>query len=170
MNNAKQLLESVKMTDNYTSEIFYEIDLLGRDDLVSTLVEISAVNSDEFLKINETLTRIGFANRQKKELTQTCHILHKKGRYFIVHYKEMQAMDEAQTEMVSDDYTRRNYIGKLLESWNLVKIINNEVIYAIVEEAPINVYILPYKDKKNWKLLKNYTMGSIKEYTTNGNK
>lgn len=166
----QKLLETVKSYDEVTNEIFYEIDLLSRDELVTTLVEIQPIDSDTFLKVKESMTRVGFGNRSKKELHQICHILHKKGRYFVVHYREMQAMDAMETEMSPDDYLRRNHIAKLLQTWNLIKIINNDIMLAVVEDTPISVYVLPFKEKSEWKLKQKYVMGTIKEYTNNGNK
>lgn len=169
-NMANKLLATIKRQDPITQEVYYEIDLLTRNDLVKTFIEIETVTTDDFLKINETLTRIGIANRTNKELNRTCHLLHKKGKYYIVHFLEMFGIDSKQTEMTVDDYIRRNHIAKLLESWNLIKIINKDVMYSEVEDAPINVYVLPFKDKKDWTLNSKYVMGTIKEYIKEGNK
>jgi hypothetical protein len=166
----KRLLESVQVRDNTTNEVYYEIDRLERDELVSTFVEINPIGSDDFLKVKETLTRVGIANRVKKEIYQSCHVLHKKGHYFIVLFKEMFAIDGRETEMTEDDYIRRNYIAKLLENWGLIKIINTDIMYKVVEELPISVYVLPYKDKKQWQLKPKYQIGTIKEGNKNGNK
>ena len=169
-NMANKLLATIKRQDPITQEVYYEIDLLTRNDLVKTFIEIETVTTDDFLKINETLTRIGIANRTNKELNRTCHLLHKKGKYYIVHFLEMFGIDSKQTEMTVDDYIRRNHIAKLLESWNLIKIINKDVMYSEVEDAPINVYVLPFKEKKDWTLNSKYVMGTIKEYIKEGNK
>lgn len=167
---ANKLLESVKATDIVTGEDYYEIDLLSRDELLTTFIEIETVTTDDFLKIKETLSRVGIANRAKKELHSTCLLLHKKSKYYIVHFLELYGLDSSQTEMTKDDYVRRNHIAKLLESWNLIKIINRDIMYSLVEDALINVYVLPYKDKKDWKLNQKYDIGTIKNYVKEGNK
>ena len=92
-NMANKLLATIKRQDPITQEVYYEIDLLTRNDLVKTFIEIETVTTDDFLKINETLTRIGIANRTNKELNRTCHLLHKKGKYYIVHFLEMFGID-----------------------------------------------------------------------------
>jgi hypothetical protein len=166
----KELLESIKYRDEISNEVYYELDRLERDDLVTTLVEIEPVNSDEFLKIKESLTRIGIANRTKKELYQTCLLLHKKGRYFIVHFKELFSMDGRETEIYEDDYIRRNHICKLLEQWGLIKIVNRDIMYEVVKDIPISVYVLPYKEKSNWKLITKYAIGTVKNYIPQGNR
>jgi hypothetical protein len=166
----KELLESIRYKDEISNESYYELDRLERDDLVTTLVEIEPVNSDEFLKIKESLTRIGIANRTKKELYQTCLLLHKKGRYFIVHFKELFSMDGRETEIYEDDYVRRNHICKLLEQWGLIKIVNRDIMYAVVQDIPISVYVLPFKEKATWKLIPKYAIGTVKKYIPNGNK
>lgn len=167
---AKKLLDAVRVKDEVTNEIFYEIDLISRDELITTFIEIQSVTTDEFLKIKETLTRIGIANRTKKELYASCHLLHKKGKYYITHFKELFGIDAEQTEMLEDDYIRRNHIAKLLESWGLIKILNYDTMYCVVADSPINVYVLPYKDKVNWTLKSKYTIGTIKKYNQEGNK
>lgn len=167
---ANKLLESVKAIDDTTGEIYYEIDLLSRDELLTTFIEIEAVTTDDFLKIKETLSRVGIANRKKKELYSSCLLLHKKSKYYIVHFLELYGLDSTQTEMSLDDYARRNHIAKLLESWNLIKIINRDIMYSLIEEVPINVFVLPYKDKKDWKLIAKYDIGTIKTYIKEGNK
>lgn len=167
---ANKLLDSVRAKDDVTGEIYYEIDLLSRDDLIQTFVEIEAVTTDDFLKIKETLSRVGIANRKKKELHPSCLILHKKGKYYITHFLELYGLDAKETEMTLDDYARRNHIAKLLESWNLIKIANRDIMYSVIEETPINVYVLPFKDKKDWKICNKYNIGEIKEYIKEGNK
>jgi hypothetical protein len=166
----KELLESIRYQDEISNEYYFELDRLERDELVTTLVEIEPVNSDEFLKIKESLTRIGIANRTKKELFQTCLVLHKKGRYFIVHFKELFSMDGRETEIFETDYIRRNHICKLLEQWGLIKIVNKSNMFAVVEDVPISVYVLPFKDKASWKLIPKYAIGTVKNYIPNGNR
>ena len=145
---------------------YYKLDLLERDDLLKTFIEIDVLDNDAFLKVAETLKRCGISNRIKKELYQTCSVLHKKGRYYIVMFKEMYGLDSQETEMSEDDYLRRNHIANLLVKWGLIKIINPEVMYAVVENKPISVFVLSYKDKKDWKLISKYNMGGIKRTNT----
>ena len=140
---------------------YWQLDRLDRDELVQTFVEIETINTDAFLKIKETLQRIGIANRDKKTLYQSCMLLHKKGRFYICHFKELFAMDAKYTEIFQDDYLRRNHIAKLLETWNLITIKNKNVISGHCGESPINVYVLPYKDRVTWNLQAKYTIGTI---------
>lgn len=140
---------------------YWQLDKLDRDELVQTFVEIDTIDTDNFLKIKETLQRIGIANRDKKTLYQSCMLLHKKGRFYICHFKELFAMDAKYTEIYQDDYLRRNHIAKLLESWNLVKIKNKHVIDKHCGETPINVYVLPHKERKMWDLQAKYTIGTV---------
>ena len=170
MNVLMKRLESVKFV-NDNDEILYEIDRLDKEDLIESLVEVKLKEPDDFLKIKETLTRVGIGNRAKKELYASCLILHKKGKYYITHFKEMFAMDGRETEMYLDDYQRRNHIVKLLESWGLLEIVNVEMMKNIPNsEQIINVYILPFKEKKEWKTIQKYAIGEMKEVGKNGNK
>ena len=165
----KKLLSNV--LDEDEDGKYYKLDLLEREDLLKTFIEVDKLNNDEFLKICESLTRVGIANRTKKEIYQTCSLLHKKGKYYVVMFKEMYALDNCEVEMTEDDYLRRNHIANLLVKWGLIKIINPEVMYAVVENTPISVYVLSYKDKKDWKLISKYNMGTIKKNDTkDGNK
>ena len=125
-------------------------------------VEILLLNDDNFLKIKETLTRIGIASKKDKILYQSCHILHKKGRYWIVHFKELFELDGKQANIADGDLERRNTITGLLEDWGLLKIVNPEVI----ENAclPLNqVKIIPFKEKTNWQLITKYSIGNPKK-------
>ena len=162
----KQLLEEVQYIDD-DNKAYYRLEHLNRDELLSTFIEIDEINTDEFLKIKETLTRIGIASRDKKVLYQSALLFHKKGKFYITHFKELFGMDGKYVEMYEDDYIRRNHIALLLESWNLIKIKNKQIMYSVVEEKPINVYVLPYKDKKEWKLESKYAVGG---YLKKGNK
>lgn len=162
----KQLLEEVQYIDD-DNKAYYRLEHLNRDELLSTFIEIDEINTDEFLKIKETLTRIGIASRDKKVLYQSALLFHKKGKFYITHFKELFGMDGKYVEMYEDDYIRRNHIALLLESWNLIKIKNKQIMYSVVEEQPINVYVLPYKDKKDWKLESKYAVGG---YLKKGNK
>ena len=124
----------------------------------SMMVEIHLANPDDFLKVRETLTRIGVASRGENKLYQSCHILHKQGRYFIVHFKELFLLDGKTSDFSDNDVQRRNRITKLLSDWGLVSVVSEE---SIQDLAPINqIKILPYKEKKEWELIPKYSIGS----------
>jgi len=128
---------------------------------VSNLLEITLYEPDDFLKIKETLTRIGVSSRKEKKLYQSCHILHKRGKYYIVHFKELFALDGLPTDIAENDIGRRNTIAKLLEEWELLEI----VLPAKAEEpaVPISqIKILPYKEKGDWELCPKYHIGRTK--------
>jgi hypothetical protein len=128
---------------------------------VESLVEILLQTEDDFLKVRETLTRIGVASRKNKTLYQSCHILHKQGKYYIVHFKELFALDGKPTEFSESDQGRRNTIANLLQEWGLVKIVNPEKTSTPV--VPLNqVKILPYKEKNEWELVTKYNIGRKK--------
>ena len=125
--------------------------------------EISLSEPDDFLKVRETLTRIGVASRKEKKIYQSCHILHKQGRYFIVHFKELFALDGKHANLTQNDVQRRNRIVQLLADWGLVDIMNVEKIQDI---APLNqIKVLSYKDKGDWILETKYNIGSKKKKT-----
>jgi hypothetical protein len=125
---------------------------------INDLVEVTIAQEDDFLKIRETLTRIGIASRKDKTLYQSCHILHKRGKYFIVHFKELFALDGKPFNMTDDDVGRRNTIARLLSEWGLVKIVNPEVTTDLA--APLSrIKILPHKDKNDWELVSKYNIG-----------
>ncbi|NDB79788.1 translation repressor protein [archaeon] len=123
-------------------------------------VEISISNPDDFLKIRETLTRIGIASRKDNTLYQSCHILHKKGRYFIVHFKELFILDGKPSDLTTNDLQRRNTIAKLLQDWNLLKILNadEELVFAPLSQ----IKIIAFKDKEGWSLVPKYNIGKKK--------
>ena len=126
-------------------------------------VEIKLNNSDEdFLKIMETLTRVGVASRQNKILYQSCHILHKKGRYAIVHFKELFKLDGKTTDFTEEDRGRRNRIAKLLEEWNLCKIVDSKRVEEPLVPMSL-VKVLPFREKNEWKLEAKYTIGGRRE-------
>ena len=123
------------------------------------MLEISLKEPDDFLKVRETLSRIGVASRKEKKLYQSCHILHKKGRYFIVHFKELFALDGKQTNLSENDIARRNTIAKLLADWNLV-----EVLGVPEPVAPLSqIKVLSYREKADWTLETKYNIGKKKE-------
>ena len=123
----------------------------------SHMVEIFLSEPDDFLKVRETLTRIGVASRKEKKIYQSCHILHKQGRYFIVHFKELFALDGKTTNITLNDIQRRNRITKLLCDWNLVEVAYPE---QILDVAPLNqIKVLSYREKGEWILEPKYNIG-----------
>lgn len=127
---------------------------------VDMMVEVSLRQPDDFLKVRETLTRIGVASRKEKKLFQSCHILHKKGKYYIVHFKELFALDGKHANLTSNDVERRNRITKLLSDWGLVDITSPE---TLGELAPLNqIKVISYKDKGEWILESKYNIGKKK--------
>tara|TARA_Y100001972_G_scaffold110946_1_gene143198 strand:- start:267 stop:674 length:408 start_codon:yes stop_codon:yes gene_type:complete len=132
---------------------------MDETDLIQDLVEITFPEKDDFLKIRETLSRIGVASRKEKELFQSCHILHKKGKYYIVHFKELFKLDGKQTNFDESDMGRRNTIVDLLRQWNLVKVLNPQQI--LDPRAPLSqIKVIPYKEKNEWKLTQKYSIGN----------
>ena len=122
------------------------------------MVEVILGEPDDFLKVRETLTRIGVASRKEKKLYQSCHILHKQGRYYIVHFKELFALDGKRANLTVNDVQRRNRITRLLSDWGLIDIVNEELILDI---APLNqIKVLAYKDKNDWILEQKYNIGT----------
>ena len=121
------------------------------------MVEVLLNEPDDFLKVRETLTRIGVASRKEKKLYQSCHILHKQGRYFIVHFKELFALDGKHANLTSNDVQRRNRIARLLADWGLISIVKETDVSDI---APLNqIKVLAYKDKGDWILEQKYNIG-----------
>ena len=128
------------------------------NDIVDTLLEVKLGEEDDFLKVRETLTRIGVASRKDKTLYQSCHILHKQGRFYIVHFKEMFALDGKYTSFSEEDKGRRNTIATLLEDWGLVKIVEQDKSSS--PKAAMNqIKILPHKEKDGWTLVAKYAIG-----------
>jgi hypothetical protein len=121
------------------------------------MVEVILNEPDDFLKVRETLTRIGVASRKEKKLYQSCHILHKQGRYYITHFKELFALDGKHANLTVNDVQRRNRIVHLLVDWGLVSIVDSEKIADI---APLNqIKVLPFKEKAEWELEQKYNIG-----------
>ena len=121
------------------------------------MVEVTLNEPDDFLKVRETLTRIGVASRKEKKIYQSCHILHKQGRYFLVHFKELFALDGKHANLTSNDVQRRNRIAQLLADWGLVGVVDSVKIQDI---APLNqIKVLSYKDKGDWELEQKYNIG-----------
>jgi hypothetical protein len=121
------------------------------------MVEVLLGEPDDFLKVRETLTRIGVASRKEKKLYQSCHILHKQGKYYIVHFKELFALDGKRANLTVNDVQRRNRIVRLLSDWGLLSVMNEE---QVVNIAPLNqIKVLAYKDKGEWVLEQKYNIG-----------
>ena len=129
----------------------------------SDMVEVVLNEPDDFLKVRETLTRIGVASRKEKKIYQSCHILHKQGKYFIVHFKELFALDGKKTNLSSNDVQRRNRIVQLLVDWGLIKI--NPISEAKIKDlAPLNqIKVLSFKEKGDWTLESKYNIGRKKQ-------
>ena len=124
------------------------------------MLEVALKEPDDFLKVRETLSRIGVASRKEKTLFQSCHILHKQGKYYIVHFKELFALDGKDTNLSENDIARRNTISNLLADWGLVDVISKSEI----EAAPLSqIKVISFKDKENWKLETKYNIGKKKE-------
>jgi hypothetical protein len=125
------------------------------------MVEVILNEPDDFLKVRETLTRIGVASRKEKKIYQSCHILHKQGRYYLVHFKELFALDGKHANLTVSDIQRRNRIAQLIADWDLVKIVD---VSKISDIAPLNqIKVLAYKDKSDWILETKYNIGSKKK-------
>jgi hypothetical protein len=124
------------------------------------MVEVVLTEPDDFLKVRETLTRIGVASRKERKLYQSCHILHKQGRYYIVHFKELFALDGKKTNLSLNDVQRRNRIAKLLSDWGLISVVQEE---RIEDLAPLNqIKVLAFKEKDDWSLESKYNIGRKK--------
>tara|TARA_B100000745_G_C20133579_1_gene388512 strand:+ start:679 stop:1059 length:381 start_codon:yes stop_codon:yes gene_type:complete len=124
--------------------------------MVEKMIEIELEQPDDFLKVKETLSRIGVASRNDRKLYQSCHILHKQGKYYIVHFKELFALDGKPTNFSENDEERRNTITNLLQEWGLVKIVNGDTS----ETAPLNqIKVLSYVEKDEWELIPKYNIG-----------
>ena len=128
---------------------------------LTQFVEVSLNEQDDFLKVRETLTRIGVSSRKEKVLYQSCHILHKQGKYYITHFKELFALDGKHANLTVNDVQRRNRIARLLSDWGLITIVNESFISDI---APLNqIKVLSYKDKNDWILETKYSIGTKKK-------
>ena len=126
-----------------------------------SMIEVGLGEPDDFLKVRETLTRIGVASRKEKKLYQSCHILHKQGKYYIVHFKELFALDGKKANLSLNDVQRRNRIVQLLGDWGLVSINSKE---SIADVAPLSqIKVLSYKEKGDWTLESKYNIGKKKE-------
>jgi len=127
------------------------------DNLIDSFIEVRLKEENDFLKIKETLQRIGIASRKEKVLYQSCHILHKKGRYYIVHFKELFALDGKETDFSDEDKARRNTIASLLQEWNLLDVVDKS---KLEPKASMNqIKIIPFKERKEWVLEQKYNIG-----------
>ena len=127
----------------------------------SDMVEVTLGEPDDFLKVRETLTRIGVASRKEKKIYQSCHILHKQGKYYIVHFKELFALDGKKANFSDNDIQRRNRIAQLLSDWGLINVVNSDQIKDL---APLNqIKVLSFKDKSDWTLESKYNIGRKKQ-------
>ena len=123
----------------------------------SDMLEVTIKQPDDFLKVRETLTRIGVASRKDKTLFQSCHILHKQGKYYITHFKELFALDGKNSTLTENDIQRRNTITLLLQDWSLIEVVNPSLVE---NKAPLSqIKVLPFKEKKEWTLSAKYNIG-----------
>jgi len=128
---------------------------------VENLIEVTLAEKDDFLKVRETLTRIGVAAKKEQVLYQSCHILHKQSKYYIVHFKELFALDGKPSSIIENDYARRNAIINLLQEWGLITIVNPDKITE--PRAPLSqIKIIAFKDKNDWELVAKYNIGKKK--------
>ena len=136
---------------------------MNRDELIASFVEVEMIDNESFLKIKESLTRIGIANMKRDKLTQTAHILQKRGKYYIVHFLELFALDGKDTNFNEDDNKRAWVIAQLLESWGLLKIVTEvPEEYKTLKPYMFGLTIIDYKSKANWELSAKYTIGNKK--------
>ena len=127
---------------------------------VKDLVEVTLNQQDDFLKVRETLTRIGVASKKDKTLFQSCHILHKRGQYYVVHFKELFALDGKPTDISENDLARRNAITMLLEDWGLIEIVNKKQVEVPEPIFLSQVKIISHKEKNDWELVAKYNIGN----------
>ena len=126
---------------------------------IENLLEVRLKEEEDFLKVKETLTRIGIASRKDKKLFQSCHILHKQGKYYIVHFKELFLLDSKVANFSEEDKSRRNTIANLLSEWNLIEIVSEEELPTV----PLStIKIIPFKEKSEWELVAKYNIGRKK--------
>ena len=134
-----------------------ELNELNTDWHPEKMLEVQLKEPDDFLKVRETLTRIGVASRKDKKLFQSCHILHKQGKYYIVHFKELFALDGKKATLIQNDIQRRNTVASLLQDWSLLSIVKKE---AVEDKAPLSqIKIIAFKEKKDWNLQAKYNIG-----------
>ena len=130
---------------------------------IQDLVEATLLEPDDFLKVRETLTRIGVASKKDNTVYQSCHILHKQGKYYVVHFKELFALDGKPTDLTENDLSRRNAIAKLLQDWGLIKIVNQAQIETPPPIFISQIKIISHKEKYDWQLVPKYNIGTKKK-------
>ena len=136
------------------------------DNIIQEMIEVKLNEPDDFLKVRETLTRIGIASRKEKTLFQSCHILHKQGKYYIVHFKELFALDGKTTNFTENDQARRNSIANLLAEWELVEVVETDK--SAEPTVPLSqLKILSFKEKDEWNLTPKYNIGNKRESDEN---
>ena len=129
------------------------------------MLEVTIKQPDDFLKVRETLTRIGVASSKDKTLFQSCHILHKQGKYYITHFKELFALDGKNSTLTENDIQRRNTIALLLQDWNLIDVVNSNMVE---NKAPLSqIKVLPFKEKNEWNMVAKYNIGKKPEDSKN---
>jgi hypothetical protein len=133
------------------------VEMIYYDWTPDSMLEVTLPEPDNFLKIRETLTRIGIASRKEQKLYQSCHILHKQGRYFIVHFKELFALDGKESNITGNDIERRNTVAGLLQDWGLLSIVNT--VKAEPKVSLSQIKVVAYKEKADWDLVPKYTIG-----------
>lgn len=136
------------------------VEMIYYDWKPESMLEVTLQEPDNFLKIRETLTRIGIASRKDRKLYQSCHILHKQGRYYIVHFKELFALDGKESNITSNDVERRNTIAGLLQDWGLLKIV--ESTKADPKASLSQIKVVSHKEKEEWELVPKYNIGKKK--------
>lgn len=130
--------------------------------IIDSLVEVRIAEEEDFLKIKETLTRIGVASRKEKKIFQSCHIFHKQGKYYLVHFKEMFLVDGKESNISEEDIGRRNKIAELLQEWGLIKVVDEEKIKS-PKASMGQIKIINFKEKNEWELCTKYNMGRSKK-------
>jgi hypothetical protein len=136
------------------------------EEMLETLVEVRLKQEDDFLKVRETLTRIGVASRRDRTIYQSCHILHKQGRYYIVHFKELFALDGKPSNFGDEDKGRRNTIANLIAEWGLIQLVDPQK--SVEPIAPLSqIKVLPYREKNEWNLVAKYNIGKKPQNLTN---
>lgn len=133
-----------------------------QEEIIRSLVEIDLINDQNFLKIKETLTRIGIASRLENTLFQSCHILHKRGKFYIVHFKELFKLDGKPSTFTIEDQNIRDSIASMLEKWGLCEIVASSRSNVALHQMQTKLKIIPFHEKKNWKLVAKYTIGRKK--------
>jgi hypothetical protein len=136
------------------------VEMIYYDWKPESMLEVTLQEPDNFLKVRETLTRIGIASRKDRKLYQSCHILHKQGRYYIVHFKELFALDGKESNITSNDVERRNTISGLLQDWGLLKIV--EATKAEPKASLSQIKVVSHKEKEEWELVPKYNIGKKK--------